>query len=131
MRLAKQETNSVAARRADEAFSRDTNVKARISGPLHPKMDCASSPDRIAWMDLYVKAGGEVHRICEERVAPLIADSTIAQIADRVFSSRHPELKGRALNLEHTDGDLRIEWMDLYVEYGGRVATVCEEHKCP
>jgi hypothetical protein len=93
-------------------------------------MGCEAAPARKVWMDQYVKAGGEVVEICGERVAPPVADPTIAQIVDRVFCSRHPELGGRELSLGAEDKSLRTEWMDLYEEFGGRTAKICEPERC-
>jgi len=130
MRLAFQHVNDKAAGRADKEFEGHKEVAERPSGRV--SLACEDRGLRTKWMSAYVAAGGSVQELCGERVDPLHADEGPAQIADRVLASRHPELKSRKLALTHEDRKLRSEWMDLYVEYGGRVTFVCEpEHVCP
>ena len=133
LRLAVQRVNIEAASKADEAFAKDHTVHSlHKGGPLNPKMDCDSDSahKRKIWMDHYTQSGGDVRVVCGVRVALLAPEPAVAQIVDRVFSSRHPELGGRTLSFDNADGSLRIEWMDLYEEYGGRVAKVCQPHTC-
>jgi hypothetical protein len=131
MRLAFHHVNSEAARKADKQFAVSARSLAKGKpGPLSIRMTCDAAPLRKLWLEHYVKAGGEVVEVCGERVAPLVAEPTIAQIADRVFYSRHHELGGRELTLDDADKQLRVEWMDLYEEYGGRVAKVCHPAGC-
>jgi hypothetical protein len=130
MRLALQESESHAAGAADKEFETIGEVSERASRRI--SLACTDRGLRTKWMSAYVAAGGKAQEVCGERVATLRADQAPAQIADRVLESRHPELKSRKLTLSHDDRKLRSEWMDLYVEYGGRITYVCEpEHICP
>lgn len=131
MRLAIQVPSPLAALKADAAFERDESVQRLIGDqPMRAKIGCEFGGARTVWMDEYVRQGGEHFEICGERIAPLKSDHVVAQVADRVFFARHPELKSRWLNLGEADGQLRSEWMDLYVEYGGRVTEICSNDKC-
>lgn len=131
MRIALQHLDTEAVKSADRALGKHAKGRALAkAGPLRIRMGCGSAPLRNLWMNEYVKAGGVTVEVCGERIAPSYADPTIAQIVDRVFSARHPELHGRELNLDKEDRDLRTEWMDLYVEFGGRTAQICELARC-
>jgi hypothetical protein len=131
MRLVPQVPSPLAAHKADIAFEQDESVRHLIGEqPMRAKMGCEFGAARKVWMDEYVRHGGDHFNICGERVATLRSDHVVAQVADRVFFARHPELKSRWLNFDHADGSLRSEWMDLYVEYGGRVTEICTDHKC-
>ena len=131
MRLVSQVPSPLAARKADLAFELNAGVKGLVGDqPMRAKMGCEYGDARKFWMDEYIRHGGKYLELCGERVAPLECDHLIAQVADRVFFARHPELKSRWLNFEHADAALRSEWMDLYVEYGGRITDICTEHEC-
>lgn len=126
MRIAEQSSSTGAVNKADSAV-----VKALESrGVPKVPMSCEFGDLRTQWFDEYVLNGGTFVEVCDERFAPFRPDPIVAQVADHVFHSRHPELKSRPLSLSHDDRDLRTEWMDLYVEFGGRVAEICSQRVC-
>lgn len=129
MRLAQQKVDSRLAAKTDKLLASENQAglqAGRIS------LACGAAALRQQWMDQYVKAGGKVSEVCGERVGALVTDPVAAQIADSVFFSKRPKLRQRKLTLSHKDRDLRSEWMDLYVEYGGPVVVVCDpdREKC-
>ncbi|WP_282045869.1 hypothetical protein [Roseibium album] len=126
MRLATQSVSLKASEAADHAVSQsDIAKKIFADKPARAPMSCDFAAVRSQWFKHYAEAGGAYVEVCGENVAPFSPDPVVAQVADQVFFKRHPELKDRKLSLECTEGDFRVEWMDLYVEYGGRVTTVC------
>ena len=126
LRVAQQKVDQAAAARADREFQGAKELAIKSEGTGRLSVRCADNALRTHWMDAYVAAGGHTQELCEERVASFHADATIAQITDKVFASRHPEFDKRKLTLKHEDRDLRTEWMDLYVEYGGLVSVICD-----
>jgi hypothetical protein len=126
MRIAMQSPSIKAAEKADSAFA-ESEFAEKLARHGFPKvgMSCEFGDVRKHWFDEYIKNGGEFVEVCGVRFAPFRAESVVAQVADHVFYSRHPELKSRPLSLNDDDRDLRSEWMDLYVEFGGRVAEIC------
>jgi hypothetical protein len=124
LRLAFQTVDPEIVARADRTFVGAEDLANRAVDRL--RIDCSGGDLRSQWMDTYEQLGGEVHVLCGERVAPLRADHTIAQLADRVFASRHGD---RRLTLDNEDRELRTEWMDLYVEFGGRITILCDPER--
>jgi hypothetical protein len=119
MRYAQQLPSRPAAERADAA------VEALSA-------DQAAEPSavRTAWFDAYVEAGGAFVQVCTRRFATFDPDMVVAQLADRIFAERHPERNGAALGFGPEDQALRSEWMDLYVEFGGTVGSICDPATC-
>jgi hypothetical protein len=131
MRLAHQVPTASAVAKADAELASNKDFLALIGGrPPKATVACEFGAARTVWFDVYAANGGEFFEICGERVAPLVADPVVAQVADQVFFARHPELKGKRLEFHHEDGSARAEWMDLYVEYGGRFAEICGPERC-
>jgi hypothetical protein len=122
MRLANQKIESKIAKKIDKLLMTDFSEKELPNLTVR----CGDGDLRRKWLDLYAKNNGTVVKLCNERVAPLISDPVIAQIADKAFYARYPKKAGRGLSLTVKDRSLRSEWMDLYVEYGGRVSVVCD-----
>ena len=131
MRLAVQSPSSKAVQTADSTLAK-SNFTAALCAEIEAKaaMSCHFGAARSQWFDEYVKAGGKFIEICNERVAPLKPDPVVAQVADHIFHNRHPERRSKPISLSNDDRQLRSEWMDLYVEYGGRVAELCANEIC-
>lgn len=131
MRVAQQAPTSAAAKKADRALAKNRKVMSVIGdAPVRATMACEFGSIRGLWFDDYVAQGGEYIEICNERMAPFRPDKVTAQVADKVFFARHPQLKQKPLTAACDHGALRSEWMDLYVEYGGRVAEICSADPC-
>ncbi|MBP1097525.1 hypothetical protein [Bradyrhizobium diazoefficiens] len=126
MRIAQQSSSAAAVNKADSAVAHLLSANGLPKVP----MSCEFGHLRMQWFDEYVKNGGAFVEVCEERFAPFDPDPVIAQVADQIFFKRHPELKSHPLSLRHDDHDLRSEWMDLYVEFGGRIAEICSQKVC-
>jgi hypothetical protein len=128
IRLATQSVSLKAAEAADRALSQSDIARKLLADlPARAAMSCGFAEVRTEWFKHYVEAGGAHVEVCDTHVAPFSPDPMVAQVADQVFLKRHPELKDRKLSLDCEQGELRSEWMDLYVEYGGRVSTVCAD----
>jgi hypothetical protein len=127
IRVAGQAPNSSAVEAANASLGRAASMEASTEGvPKWLSLQTRHEADlRALWMNEYVKAGGQVQEICGDRVATVKSDPVISQITDRVFYARHPELQNTTLSFACPKGALRQEWMDIYVQYGGSVRTIC------
>jgi hypothetical protein len=123
MRIARQRVSSAAAARADAAFERHG---AESAAGTPPALDVDG---RQSWFDAYVAAEGAFVEVCGRRFAPFAPDPVVAQMADLILAGRHPGL-GIPLGFEPASAAVRAEWMDIYVEFGGRVDSMCDPERC-